>query len=207
MIGSPLGTQELMAKTALKQRKKKLDAREKRFKKEYLIDLKPERAALAAGYSKTTAKTKAYMWVSDSKFKPHLYEAIQKEMKKRSKRTEITADRVLEELAKIGFEDMGDFAKWGVGGVELTESDQLGDKTRCVQEVREKAKILSQDDGDVVLQRDVTFKLHDKRAALMDLGRHLGLFNKDKSGGFTVVLKPDEIDKPEDAGMRKEEGE
>jgi phage terminase small subunit len=43
----------------LDARDKPLDAREQRFVDEYLIDLDPRRAALAAGYSATMARTKA----------------------------------------------------------------------------------------------------------------------------------------------------
>ena len=74
----------------------KLSARDKRFVDEYLIDLSPERAALAAGYSATVARTKAYMWVSNGKVKPLVYAAILAGMEKRSERTKITQDMVLQ---------------------------------------------------------------------------------------------------------------
>lgn len=74
----------------------KLSARDKRFVDEYLIDLSPERAALAAGYSATVARTKAYMWVSNGKVKPLVYQAIMAGMEKRSERTKITQDMVLQ---------------------------------------------------------------------------------------------------------------
>ncbi len=84
-----------------------LDAKERRFVSEYLIDLDPKRAAIEAGYSATVAASKAYQWVSNSKVKPHVYEAIQKAMNSRSKRTEITADNVLRELARSASQTSG----------------------------------------------------------------------------------------------------
>jgi len=75
---------------------KRFDAREQRFVEEYLIDLDPKRAALAAGYAASTADIKSYGWVSNSKStKPHVFAAIIDALAARSERTQITADRVL----------------------------------------------------------------------------------------------------------------
>lgn len=80
---------------------KRLDAREQRFVQEYLIDLDPKRAALAAGYAATTAASKAYQWVSNSKGKPHVFAAIAAAQQARAKKVEITAAEVLENLLRI----------------------------------------------------------------------------------------------------------
>lgn len=78
---------------------KQLDAREQRFVDEYLLDLDPKRAAVAAGYATTTAHNKSYGWVSKSQStKPHVFEAIEKAQAARSERTEITQDWVLTNL-------------------------------------------------------------------------------------------------------------
>lgn len=87
---------------------KKLDHKEERFVEEYLVDLDPSRAAVEAGYSKTTARTKAYQWVSNGKVKPHVYEAIAKAKEKRSERTDIDADWVLRRLANEAEADLVD---------------------------------------------------------------------------------------------------
>lgn len=81
--------------------RRNLDAREKLFVGEYLVTLNPEKAALAAGYSKSVARTKAYLWVSSSKHKPHVFEAISEAQQKRAERTEITQDKVLERYWQI----------------------------------------------------------------------------------------------------------
>ena len=77
---------------------RRLDHRETIFVDEYIVDLDAERAALAAGYSKSMARSKAYQWVSSGKVKPHVFEAIKKRMIDRSKRTEISQDYVLETI-------------------------------------------------------------------------------------------------------------
>ena len=77
----------------------KLTDKQKRFVSEYLVDLNATQAAIRAGYSVRTAKQIA----TENLSKPAISASIQAEMDKRSRRTEITADRVLKELAKIGF--------------------------------------------------------------------------------------------------------
>lgn len=86
---------------------KQLTPKDVLFVEEYLINLNPEQSALTAGYSASMAKTKAYQWVSDSKDnpKPEVYARIQKRIAERAKRAEITADKVLNEIAKIAFFD------------------------------------------------------------------------------------------------------
>ena len=159
---------------------KRLDARERVFVSEYLIDLDTSRAAIAAGYSPSMAESKAYQWVSDGKAKPHVYAAIQEAMKARSERTEITQDMVLRELAKIGFSDIRKAIQWGAdmpttnpatgeqlttNGVRLVDSADIDDSTAAaIQEISETAQ-------------GVKVKFYDKKGALVDIGRHLGMFN------------------------------
>jgi len=81
---------------------KQLTNQEKLFKEEYLVDLKPERAAIAAGYSKTVAHTKAYQWVSNGKIKPHLFIAIKTTLDKQAEKLQLTAETVLKDIIRIG---------------------------------------------------------------------------------------------------------
>ena len=77
---------------------KQLTNKEKLFVAEYAIDMDVKRAAVAAGFSKTMASTKAYQWVSDSKVKPHVFNAIKKALLKKIGRAERSADEVIERL-------------------------------------------------------------------------------------------------------------
>lgn len=147
----------------------KLDAREAVFVQEYLIDLDPVRAARAAGYSASTAKSKAFCWVSDSQRygKPHVLEAIRAAMKSRAERTAITADRVLEEIANIGLLDPIEIV--GAGGVNGPE-----DIAKLPEHVRRAIAGWSWDrDGRF------TLKIADKLTALDKMARHLGMFAQD----------------------------
>ncbi len=76
---------------------KALTPRDRRLVEEYLLDLDAEQAATRAGYSPSTARTKAFIWVSKSKQnpKPHVAAAIVDAMASRSERVGITQDMVL----------------------------------------------------------------------------------------------------------------
>lgn len=80
---------------------KKLKPKQAAFVREYLIDLNATQAAIRAGYSKATARAIGY----ENLTKPDIQEAIREAMNERSKRTEITQDRVLQELARIAYSD------------------------------------------------------------------------------------------------------
>jgi phage terminase small subunit len=84
---------------------KKLTNKDEIFVREYLITLDPYDAALKAGYSKTVADVKSYVWVSHSLSNPkkHVFNAIQHQLRQRMNKLEVTSERVIEELAKIAF--------------------------------------------------------------------------------------------------------
>src|SRR6187399_2837120 len=75
------------------------------FCQEYLIDLNATQAAIRAGYSKKTAVVEGSRLLTNANVSEH----IKKLMDKRSKRTEITADKVLDELWSIAQEDIKNF--------------------------------------------------------------------------------------------------
>lgn len=144
-----------------------LTDKQKLFIQEYLIDLNATQAAIRAGYSIDTAGSIGHEILK----KPEIQIAIQEAFDKRSKRTEITQDMVLAELARCGFSNMANYAKWNPDGVTLVSSEDLTeDAARCVAEV---SQTVTAEGGTV------KFKLHDKISALEKVGRHLGMF-KDK---------------------------
>ena len=74
----------------------KLTDKQKRFCEEYLVDLNATQAAIRAGYKHSDVGRRLVT-------KSHVSDYIEKLKKQQSKRTEITADRVLEAIAEIGF--------------------------------------------------------------------------------------------------------
>ena len=139
---------------------KKLTPKQRAFVAEYLVDLCATQAAIRAGYSAKTAG-----WIGPQLLtKTHIAAEIEKAMANREKRTLVTADAVIAELAKIGFSNMQDYV-----GESFSVQDIQGltrDQAAAIQEITI--------DGD-----KIRFKLADKRAALVDIGRHLGIFEKD----------------------------
>lgn len=144
-----------------------LTPKQQRFVEEYLIDLNATRAAKAAGYSEKSAHSIG----QENLIKPEIAAAIQEAFEARSKRTQITADRVLEELSRLAFSNMQDFVEWGPNGVSLKFSEELTeDAARCVAEVSESRS----DTGGTI-----RFKLHNKLGALEKAMQHLGMLKGD----------------------------
>lgn len=142
----------------------KLTPKQQRFVEEYLIDLNATQAAIRAGYSPKTAKDIG----CENLAKPNIRACIDKAMAERSKRTGINADRVLQELARIGFVNPKDVINFNKASVEANASE---DDLAAIQSV--KVKIMQSENGDMV-EREV--RLNDKLKALELMGKHLGMF-------------------------------
>lgn len=137
--------------------------KQKRFVEEYLIDLNATQAAIRAGYSPDTAGSIG----AENLKKPEIKNRIDKAMAERSRRTGINQDRVLQELARIGFAKITDVVDPDTAKIRPDASE---DDLACIQSIKIKP-------NEFGTEREV--KLYDKKAALVDLGKHLGLF-KDK---------------------------
>jgi phage terminase small subunit len=144
-----------------------LTARERCFVQEYLVDLNASQASIRAGYSKNSASQLAYTLTK----RPRVAAAIRAAMDARAKRTQITADRVLREFARIAFADIRSFTEPGQESLTVKSLDALSaDDAAAIAEVRRSS------DG-----KDLKVKLHDKKKALDSIARHLGLFGKHAS--------------------------
>src|SRR5216683_4354026 len=71
--------------------------RETVFAREYLLDLNGTRAAVAAGYSSKTASVAASRMLRKVKVQA----LLKQRMEERQQRLDLSADRVLQEIAKI----------------------------------------------------------------------------------------------------------
>lgn len=105
----------------------------------------------------------------------------------------VTVTRVIDELAKIGFANILDYARLTDDGEPFLDLSEVSREQAAAiaSFTTEDFKDGRGDDARDV--RKVTFKLHDKRAALVDIGKHLGMF-KDKleltgAGGGPVVFE------------------
>lgn len=138
--------------------------KQKRFVEEYLIDLNATQAAIRAGYSPKTANEQGAQNLVK------LSIPIAQAMAERSRRTGISQDRVIHELARIAFVNASDV-------IDPEDASVLASAARddlaCIQAV--KVKQSSGEKGDMT-EREV--KLADKLKALELLGKHLGMFDQ-----------------------------
>ena len=152
------------------------------FAKEYLIDLNATQAAIRAGYSPKTAMQQGQRLLT----RDDIQAAIQKEMNKRARRTEITADKVLEEYAKLGFSDVTDYLQVVTERVLVGHDKETGEPISDISQF-----VLMKDTANIPKDKlaaiseikqakdgSISFKLHDKRGALDSIARHLGMFTE-----------------------------
>lgn len=152
----------------------KLSPKQLLFAKEYLIDLNATQAAIRAGYSEKTARQQGEQLLS----KLDIAAEIQKGMDKRAAKIEITAEKVLQEIAKLSFANLQDF---------YNENGSLKEIHTLPRDV---AAALSSSKVNLTEACAVQeIKLHDKKGSLELLGKHLKLFNDvgSKDNPFTLA--------------------
>ena len=148
--------------------RRKLSPKQEEFVRQYLIDLNATQAAIRAGYSQKRAMEIGWQLLQ----KTTVSKAIQAAMDARAKRTEVTADRVIKEYARIGFASIDTFFQWGELGVNIVPSQDIAaDDLAAVAEISETKTSL----GDDHTVRTIKLKMHNKKGALDALAQHLGL--------------------------------
>src|SRR3954449_4422091 len=105
-----------------------LNDRQCRFVEQYLVDLNATQAAIRAGYSAATANQIGARLLANVKVAAAIAEA----RAARSRRTEVTQDRVVLELARVAFGDPRRVMSWGQGGVRLRPSAELADEEAAI---------------------------------------------------------------------------
>jgi len=143
---------EVMAK------KRGMTPKQGRFVEEYLVDLNATQAAIRAGYKAKNAdvvgpELLGKTWVAD---------AIKAGQQRLQKKLDITQERVLQEMARLAFFDVRKLFK---EDGSLKRPHELDSNTA--------AAVASLD----LDERKI--KVFGKPEVLRDLGKHLGLFEKD----------------------------
>ncbi|WP_353115866.1 terminase small subunit [Nitratidesulfovibrio sp.] len=169
------------------ERSPRLGVRQRRFVEEYLVDMSPVRAAERAGYAPVRAARTAARLLGA----PAVQQAVEQAMDRRAARTGVTQDRVVRELAAVGFAVMTDLCHWSDEGVRLRDSVELTRaQAAAVAEVREAstartargaratrpARTTEEEQPEAPVRGGVQVKLHSKLKALEMLARHLGMF-------------------------------
>jgi phage terminase small subunit len=165
-----------------------LSDRQRRFVEEYMVDLNVAAAAKRAGYA----------WCSGHNpyklLNPAVGAAIDHLMAERAERTRATAEKVIAELARIAFANMADFISVDENGhPRIDFTDLARDNAAAIQSItvdyttpppmrkreRDRAVANGQPAPEPLpftpTPRRVRIHLADKRAALIDLARHLGM--------------------------------
>jgi phage terminase small subunit len=141
------------------------------FAHEYLVDNDPGKAYLRAGYSANPKY--AHRHGMDLLKNHRISMRIDELVEQRNRMTDVTAERVLLEMARMGFAKITDAVHWDESGnTTFTPSDQLSDDIApAISEYYETSREL--DDGSVYKTR--RFKMHDKSKMLQELAKHTGL--------------------------------
>lgn len=139
----------------------RLTPKQARFVEEYLTDLNATQAAIRAGYSQKMAGRIGFQLLE----KTGIQTAIQASQLERSARTGITADRVVQEIARVAFSSLRDVMAWGPTGASVLPDDEITpDAAAAIAEITETNAVIK-------------IKLHNKVAALEKLAKHVGLYN------------------------------
>lgn len=150
-----------------------LTPKQSAFVQEYLIDLNATQAAIRAGYSEDTARSIG----NENLTKPNIAAAIEEAQQERLKRTHISQDRVLKELARLSFSDLRNVLT--PGGSLIDPQDWDDDTAAAISSIEvvtvagDKGK---DEDGNTVVERTHKIKVWDKNSALEKLGKHMKMF-------------------------------
>jgi phage terminase small subunit len=137
-----------------------MDEKRRRFVHEYLETLDAAEAGRRIGFTGTAGERRARRMLHE----PAVAKAVERGLAARRRRKVLSADRVLEEFARIAFADIRDYASWDGKSVTFLPGDEISDDAAAaIAEIAPVGKL-------------PRIKLHDKKAALNALARYLGLF-------------------------------
>lgn len=159
--------------------KNNLTEYQEKFIEEYLKDLNQSQAAIRAGYKgkHSTAKISASRMMTNLNIRAE----IDRRIAERSKKNEITADRVLQELAAIAFSDI---RKIFDDKNDLREISKIDDETaKAISSIEVEVDKV----GNRVFSTTKKIKLNDKLRALQLVGNHIGMFKESSSSAEDIA--------------------
>lgn len=177
-----------------KPKPQQLTDREAKFALVYAQTRNQSEAARQAGYGKGWQR-RAHEILA----RPHVQSAVHRHQKGMTARAERKATDVIDELGRVAFQDPASFLKQDEVGRWLWKApDELTDEQRaCIRSIRVLTTKVK--DGDKEQERqEFRYTFHDKMSALIQLGRHHGLFD-DK---LTVSVAHEQFRKMSDDQLR-----
>jgi phage terminase small subunit len=168
--------------------------RRAKFIAAYLLHPNATRAAISAGYSPRSAYTQGSRLLNNAEVAAALKRARLEAVRPVLNRYEVTVERVIAELARVAFSNMADY---GVitedGQFQLDFSEMTVDQAAAIQSVKTKRRIVRAGDKQFV-EVQTELKLASKLDALVELGRYLGIFEREGGGlppiTFQIVRTP-----------------
>jgi len=156
--------------------------KQEEFCHQYLVDLNGTQAAIRAKYSPNAANVKAAQLLA----KVNVQERISELRKQLSQDLRITPERVLKELATIGFLDIR--RAFGEDGKLLPIKNMPEDVARAIGGI-DVSTLIGKDKDAPTIENIHKIKVIDKKGALELLGKNLALFteNVKVSGELTLA--------------------
>lgn len=158
----------------------KLSDKRRRFAEEYLIDFNATQAAIRAGYSPKSAAQQGSELLKNPKVRAY----VDARMSELGRRTGITQERILRELARIAFLDPTKLADMDTGRML---ANAIEDDRAAIASV--KVKTFESADGGGGIEREIRFA--DKIRALELLGKRFGMWldrtQMDVTGAVQII--------------------
>lgn len=165
-----------------------MNAKQAEFARQYMVDYNATQAYIRAGYSEKGASISASKLLATSSMQAE----IAKLQAIKTEQTGITAQRVVAEIAKLAFADTHDLVD------ELNNIKNLHevprDLTAAVSSITTTITTSYDKEGNEIEKKQVKIGVANKVAALEQLAKHLGLYERDnsqKAKTFKVTM-PDE---------------
>jgi phage terminase small subunit len=155
------------------------EARYENFAQRYVTHGNATLAAIESGYSSDSASQQGSRLLRHAKVRPRIHQLQQEAIA----RNGLNRDRIIQELAAIGFSDPTELFQSGADGVmQIRPVEEWSPAARrAIKSVKTKffpAKFTA--DGDLLEQEHyvMEFSFWDKTSALVKLGENLGMFAK-----------------------------
>ena len=149
-----------------------LNAKQRKFINEYLKTGQKAKSAVRAGYSPRSAHAHASYLLRNDKIKAEL----ERRTKQIETKSDVSKEKVLRELALLGFSNMIDYIKPTEDGLYTLDLNNITrDKAAAIQELNIDEDYIGSG-SDKVLRRKIKVKLYNKVQPLELLGKHLRLF-------------------------------
>lgn len=136
-----------------------------------------KQAAIDAGYSKKTAAAQAVHLLA----RPRVQDALARHIETLTRDFKLSGAKVLEEMALIGFSDIGHYEIDETGHVAVATGAPANAR-RAVKKLIRKRREIPRKGQEPVVIIETTIELWSKDQQLGNLAEHLGLFREPKDG-------------------------